>query len=70
MASLGNAFQDPHCWVILVWSFLAVAKIQAESSTKALKLLTGVVSLQNMSDDSQKIDLSFSDFESFIIKKS
>ena len=45
MTSLRNAFWGSHCWVVLVWSFLAVAKIRAESSTKALKLLTGVVLL-------------------------
>ena len=32
---------------MLVWLFLAVVKIWAESSTKALKLLTGIVLLHN-----------------------
>src|SRR5438034_6132637 len=49
MTSLRNAFQDSHCLVILVWSFLIMTKIQAKSSTEALKLLTGVVPLQVVS---------------------
>ena len=46
MTSLRNAFQDSHCLIILVWLFLIVIKIWAESFIKILKLLTDIILLQ------------------------
>jgi len=46
MTSLRNVFWDSHHWVILVWLFLIMIKIQIKSFTKTLKLLISIVLLQ------------------------
>ena len=48
MTNLKNVFWNSHCWIVLIWSFLTVIKMQTESFIKTFKLLMSIVLLHSI----------------------